>query len=315
MQTRSASRAKVDAGEYYAEYHGHPLALLERVHARLAAEPSRKGIVFLAGDSSMDNKHWFFKGHKAKERQMADPAFTAPATRGYDQVLEPARMVQDIAYHVSDLAPEGVFALNCAVEESTVGERMASATGLLAHDEFIRDHVTEDDYIIVSMGGNDVALKQTKATIANMLLLTRTPGWLLRLGCTVGMRHFEWLFHDEIEKAVRRMVAGARKPKKVLVCMIYYLDERPGGSWADGVLAALGYDAEPAKLQHIISTLFERIAARGFAVDGTQVEAFPMFRVLDGKDSADYVQRVEPSVQGGRKLARAFVDALFPDAA
>ena len=33
---------------------------------------------------------------------------------------------------------------------------------------------------------------------------------------------------------------------------------------------------------------------------------------IDGKDTADYVQRVEPSVQGGRKIARAFLDELFP---
>merc|ERR1719152_833866 len=94
--------------------------------------------------------------------------------------------------------------------------------------------------------------------------------------------------------------------------MIYYLDERPGGSWADRVLAALGYDSDPAKLQYIIETLYERIAARGFDVDGTVVEPFPMFRVLDGKDTTDYEQRVEPSVSGGRKLAAAFLAALFP---
>ena len=217
-------------------------------------------------------------------------------------------MVQDIAYHITALAPEGISALNCAVEESTVGER---GDGLLTHDKFIRDHVTENDFIVVSMGGNDVALKPTSATVTNMMLLTRTPEWILRLGCTMGMRHFEWLFHDQIEKIVRRMVAG-RKPKKVLICMIYFLDEKPGGSWADRVLSLLGYDANPSKLQHIITTLYERITARGFEVDGTVVETFPMFKVLDGKNRDDYEQRVEPSVQGGRKLAQAFVDVLFP---
>ena len=104
----------------------------------------------------------------------------------------------------------------------------------------------------------------------------------------------------------------ARKPKKILVCMIYYLDEKAGGSWADRVLSLLGYDANPSKLQHIITTLYERITARGFEVDGTVVETFPMFKVLDGKNRDDYEQRVEPSVQGGRKLAQAFVDVLFP---
>ena len=72
-----------------------------------------------------------------------------------------------------------------------------------------------------------------------------------------------------------------------------------------------GRRADP--LQRVrIATLFERIAAKGFDVDGVEVRPFPLFKVLDGKDTADYVQRVEPSVQGGRKIARAFLDELFP---
>ena len=30
--------------------------------------------------------------------------------------------------------------------------------------------------------------------------------------------------------------------------MLYFLDEQPGGSWADGTLQALGYDTNPDKL-------------------------------------------------------------------
>ena len=42
----------------------------------------------------------------------------------------------------------------------------------------------------------------------------------------------------------------------------------------------------------------------------TSIDAFPLFEVL--AEHSDYVQRVEPSVQGGRKIARAFLDELFP---
>ena len=44
---------------------------------------------------------------------------------------------------------------------------------------------------------------------------------------------------------------------------------------------------------------------------GTEVVAFPLFEVLDGSDSRDYVQRVEPSPQGGAKMGRALMDALL----
>jgi len=41
----------------------------------------------------------------------------------------------------------------------------------------------------------------------------------------------------------------------------------------------------------------------------------PLFSVLDPADSQDYLQRVEPSVQGGRKMARHFADAIADAAA
>ena len=46
-------------------------------------------------------------------------------------------------------------------------------------------------------------------------------------------------------------------------------------------------------------------------VDGVEVVAVPLFEHLDGTDTADYVQRVEPSVQGGRKMGRAIADAVL----
>ena len=70
------------------------------------------------------------------------------------------------------------------------------------------------------------------------------------------------------------------------------------------------YDDNPSKLQLIIRSLYGAIKAKGFQVDGTTVKPFPMFEVLDGKNTEDYCQRVEPSVQGGEKMARAFLDQL-----
>merc|ERR1712187_1026702 len=143
-----------------------------------------------------------------------------------------------------------------------------------------------------------------------MAMLTRCPDFLIRSGWAPGMAYFENLFGDKIQALVRRLVAGKAKPAKVLVCMIYFLDEQPGGSWADYVLEKLGYNSNPGKLQLIIRTLYERLSTRGFDVPGTIVEPFPLFEVLDGKDTDDYCQRVEPSVQGGQKMAQAILQAL-----
>jgi hypothetical protein len=313
----------VDGSRFYAEYHGHPLLDLATIVAHAADRP----IIYLAGDSSMDNKHWFFDGWSTKEEQMESnsrkyDAFIGKAINGYEEILAQKRMVKDICYFVNKEAVArnlDAICVNAAVEESTVGERTSSASGLLPHDEFIRDNVTAKDVVVLSIGGNDVALKPTAATVASVFALTRTPLWLMKfLGpWSPGWGHLERLFHDQIEAMITRLVDTPTPPKQVVVCMIYFLDQTPGNSWADDVLARLGYDQDPQKLQYIIEKLYERIAARCFdAGNGsTVVTPFPLFKVLDGKDTKDYEQRVEPSVQGGKKIGKAFMDLLYADKA
>lgn len=95
-------------------------------------------------------------------------------------------MTEDIAYwvnkHLVDRSTEfdaatdrasgnGSFCLNCAVEESTLSDRFNGE--LLAHDEFVRDNLRADDMILISAGGNDIALRPGAGTIANMLALVR----------------------------------------------------------------------------------------------------------------------------------------------
>jgi hypothetical protein len=59
-------------------------------------------------------------------------------------------------------------AINCAIEESTVGSRKKE---ILPHDRFICDHMKKEDMLIVSVEGNDIALKPNILTIINMLVL------------------------------------------------------------------------------------------------------------------------------------------------
>ena len=88
------------------------------------------------------------------------------------------------------------------------------------------------------------------------------------------------------------------------------MDENPKAeSWANIILKCLGYNSNPAKVQLLIKKIYE-VATRQIAVEGVEVVAFPLFEVLDGKDTTDYVARVEPSVTGGQKMGRAFVAHL-----
>jgi hypothetical protein len=294
----------VQSGAFYETYIGHQVDLLENVFSLL---PSEAVHIWLCGDSSLDNKHWLFDPTSAKASQMHDPTFTAPALNGYEHALRaPARMVQDVSYHLNALAHEQrsthkqpVVTINAAVEESMVRDRDGQ---LLDQDGFIRKHLAPQDVLVVSMGGNDVALRPTLSTILAMLMLTSAPKALIRCGWAPGQAYFDRLFGERVRRVAERIVVKT-KPTLVVICMLYYLDERPGGSWADPVLSKLGYDSDPAKLQLVLSTMSERLTKQGLHIEGTRVVICPLFEALDGRDPADYSQRVEPSVRGGRKMA------------
>ena len=53
-----------------------------------------------------------------------------------------------------------------------------------------------------------------------------------------------------------------------------------------------------------------REATSKVSCEGVEVVAFPLFAVLDGKNRADYSQRVEPSAAGGEKMGRALYAAV-----
>ena len=92
--------------------------------------------------------------------------------------------------------------------------------------------------------------------------------------------------------------------------MIYYPDEARGQSWAEAGLSALGYNDNPSKLQSLIDRVFED-ATEKIDIDGSRVIGVPLSKALNGKLSADYSARVEPSAQGGSKMATLILDALM----
>lgn len=68
--------------------------------------------------------------------------------------------------------------------------------------------------------------------------------------------------------------------------------------------------AQPSRLQTAIRKVFELATSR-IRIQGTEVVAYPLFRALDGSDTSDYVQRVEPSPRGGAKIAHGLMDFVF----
>lgn len=281
---------------YYNEYHGHTIDHLKAVAEEL---PQGRGVIYLVGDSTLDNKYWL-QG-------------STQACNGYERVLQPKTSVPDVAYWINRECEErglgDIFCcINAAIEESTLGLRHGGK--LLPQDVFVQQTICEKDIVVVSMGGNDIALRPTLMTIISMIALIACPRWLIELGIAPGLGHFVSLFRDATTAYLNK-VCQVRKPRAIVPCMLYYLDERAGGSWADGTLEKLGYNKDPAKLQLIMREVY-RQGVQKIKVDGVPVVPVPLYEALDGKDTNDYVQRVEPSSQGGEKIAKLVFDRLQP---
>jgi hypothetical protein len=321
---KSSKTLQIKSGDFYKEYHSHKtkhlVTLKEGLTLDSADVSSDNGqtFIYLCGDSSLDNKHWFFHSRTNKSKQMKNNHFTSNAVNGFENILtSPSRMVMDVSYHMNDLAERRfgsgqVCTIMSSIEESTIADREQSPSGMLYQDHFIRDNITENDILIVSVGGNDIALNPTVRTAFNMAMLVRSPMWMIEQHVAPGFGYFVKLFQSRIAKMIRTIVGkGGIYPKEILICMIYYPNPIPGGSWADHTLKLLGYDDHPDKLQLVIRCLFDAISNIGFKKlsSHTKVTPFPLFKVLN--EDNDYCQRVEPSVSGGRKMANAFLNHLF----
>jgi len=294
---------KVDSYGFYGTYYGHHVHYLNNI-LKCCRKLKYDGIVYFAGDSSLDNKHWLKKPGSMsflKEK----------AVNGYENILDPPKMVGDVAYHVNKVLSErniNKLALNCAVEESTLGCR---SDKLLIQDEFIRDNINKNDTLVVSVGGNDIALRPSLKTMWNMVLLMKCNSLkTIKKGPKYcwGMNYFIQMFKDKTEKFIKKIITH-KQIKRVIVCMIYFPDEKQTGSWADKTLGFLGYNDNPVKLQEVIKQIYIH-ATRKISIEDVDIVPFPMFNVLDGKNSKDYIARVEPSSQGGLKLAEILVPYL-----
>lgn len=254
----------------------------------------KQSLIYLMGDSSLDNKYWLLNGA------------TMPACNGYENILTPATSVADVAHwmnvELAHKAPEAAC-INASVEESTISSRDG---GLLPQDVFVEANITPDDIIIISLGGNDIALRPSFKTICSMGWLAKCSwGSNILSGTAWGMGHLRHLFRDRIQ-GILQTVCSAARPKAILVCMIYFPDITGRGGWADSLLKILGYDSNPDRLHSLIRTAFQE-ATSEIKLDGTVIIPTPLFEVLDGQTTADYVQRVEPSAQGGQKMAGLFM--------
>jgi len=320
---------KIDSVRFYGQYYGHPVR--EGLDYLLPAlRNSNDPLIWTAGDSSIDNKYWFDDKR--------------PAVGAYRSYLEPPISNADVTYWLNYVADErqssqavngevgwSIGAINTAVEATTINERTRQ---LREQDIFLRENIQPNDILVVSVGGNDVAMAPSPCTIISMFSLVSMPYSCLENACFCGTMpcdeycwgcgpvamlscccsfppcfgYMSHLFGTRVQKYIEKLTIKT-KPKKILVCMIYYLDENPTPSWANNALKCLGYDNNPQKLQYIIRRIFVEATSK-INIAGTHVIPVPLFNVLDGKCGEDYIARVEPSSQGGRKMAEYLLNII-----
>merc|ERR1711976_972065 len=295
------SENQIDTFSFYREYHGHKLSDLKILHYSLKNLKKDQKFIYFCGDSTLDNKYWFND--------------TAPAVNGYEKVLTVPRSKCDVAYWVNKYAEQNetqnFVCINTSIEESTLSSRIGKPLSK-PQDRFIRDNITENDVLVVSVGGNDVALKPSIKTIFNTLSVLTQSFITSETSQKLGTGHFINLFGAKTQEYIEKLLVKT-KPKLVIVCMLYFLDENENAqSWAGMTLKALRYNSKPGILQSLIRQVYEN-GTKSVKIDGTKVVYLPFFEVLDGKDTNDYVARVEPSAKGGEKMGKAIIEKVLKE--
>jgi len=285
--------------DFYSEYHGHPTSFLSTIADQV--RQNNKRIVWLAGDSSLDNKFWISNRG-------------APAN-GYETILTKGTIPMDIAYHlnkifvdsVSELKGEEFVCINCAVEESTLASRRHR---LLSHDTKIQEKIKPGDVLIISVGGNDIALSPSISTIASLTAVTTlASNESIINGVATGMGHLLTLFNNDTQNYIQRIVSKCNGGIHIIVCMIYYPALEISHSWADTALSALGYDRNPQRLQLLIKSAYEHGTLK-IKIPNCSVTGCPLYEVLDPRNQEEYEARVEPSDVGGLKMAQSFFELI-----
>lgn len=290
-------KCKIDCEAFYSNYFGHPP---EQLRSLLEHRPSNRPTLFLVGDSTLDNKYWLPRHSEKHPDAYIRSRFEPPDDA--EEHSAQCTLARDVAYWLSTACPSYTV-MNCAVEQSILRTRVSGA--LLEHDELVRDHISPGDILVVSVGGNDVALSPTLATAAAVFANSQFGG-------SVGIATLTSLFRDQMQRYVSQLVLK-QKPSLIVLCMVYFLDEdAKHPSWASLALKILGYNSNPAKLQATMRKVYEE-ALCNIRIDGCKVAYAPLFEALDGKTTEHYVDRVEPSELGGQVMAN-FLKGVIDDA-
>jgi hypothetical protein len=278
----------IDFARFYDTYYGHPISDLKTIIK--PAHSENKCIIYLAGDSSFDNKYWL----PDTNRPRVTSKYRQHSTREY------ARAKPDVAHWINEQTDDSIVCVNCAVEEAALSD------SLNAQDCVIQETITENDVLVVSIGGNDFALKPSilnSVLMASVLYLT--PQLVIDWGYAYNLTYIINSLVSQLETYISTLLNNVT-PKTLVICTIYYPCLH-GHGWADKFLALVGYNTHYTKIHSMIDAIHTKIES-----NFPNAKCIALSDVLDYTNESDYIQRVEPSETGGRKMATAIINqAIF----
>ena len=165
------------------------------------------------------------------------------ACNGYETFIKQKKAKPDVCYWMNKLLENDAMnftksinswaCINSSIEESTLSDRKLN---LLPQDKFIQENITNEDILIVSVGGNDIALKPSISTIFHMGKLIY---WDADYVNSMSFRYLVDMFKNQVERYIRKLIL-INNPKLIIVNTIYF----PclyGSSWADRTLNLMNY--------------------------------------------------------------------------
>lgn len=276
-----------------------------------------KGLVFLLGDSSFDNKHYF----------QEDKAVAPPGSL-YEKIFVGENMRRDVSYQLSKhLAEQRVGSknmwyesVNCAVEATSYGSRNfytiadnkfidTEEPTFSDQDLIVRDSVTKNDIVALQLGGNDYYIGPVRKMIEKIgAQRAFDPQEIFNIG--------KYLFADSAIRYLEKLFTK-EKPRMVILGAYYrtiyqepaFLDlaklfkqvnpadhpstEGPDQDYMWAYVSKVLKDLVKNDLKHLKEWKNTKFVVADFLLEANV-----------GLEDGDISHGVEPTIQGGNKMGK-----------
>jgi hypothetical protein len=272
-----------------------------------------------------DIEYWLNYFHNLEQDNMYTVNTAHEATTLYERYINKVTNLKENNLEENNFLHKTHYN-NQIKDESNYDINEIYKTDRFTTDYIVQTLMTNNDNIIISIGNNDIAM--SKNHILKNSLTTIIQKWNSENSIEdikdlkdikdieSDLQNFIIHYKDNIKKYIKS-ITRFNKPKKILICTIYYFNagESVDSFWGDKIIEQ-NFLCKPDLHKSFINYIHEN-ATEKLANElnlefkkTTKVSAIKLSDVLDGTDPNDYKFRVEPSEKGGRKIANLIINKL-----